>query len=169
MCKSRLPAAFLGFLCLTLFTHEAVAQAAAEAAGQNVTDMKFVAFPGMPTCSTASVLSGNPGKGSSIVIAKAKSGCLFPWHWHTPAEHVMMVSGTARVEMKDAKPVTLQAGGFAVMPSHHVHQFNCAKTCLLYIYSDAAFDMHYVDDKGQEISPGDALKKVKETAVQAPK
>lgn len=169
MRDARRLVAVLAFLALASFARGALAQGAPDAAGKNVSDMKFGPFPGMPTCSMGSVLSGNPATGPSIILAQAKSGCLFPWHWHTPSEHIMMVSGSGRVEMKDAKPVTLQAGGFAVMPSHHVHQFQCTKPCLLYVYSDATFDMHYVDDKGQEISPDEALRKVKETAAQPPK
>ena len=64
------------------------------------------------------------------------------WHWHTPNEHVMIVSGAATLQMKDAKAVSLQAGAFALMPSHHVHQFRCLRTRALYIYSDVAFDIH---------------------------
>ncbi|HEV8267329.1 MAG TPA: cupin domain-containing protein [Thermoanaerobaculia bacterium] len=135
--------------------------------GTNAAQMKFMAFPGMPTCATGAVASGDPTKGPSVILSKAATGCTFPWHWHTPSEHVMMVSGSARVEMKDAKPVTLKAGGFALMPSKHVHLFKCLQACMLFIYSDAPFDMHYVDDKGAEITPDEALKKVKETAAKA--
>jgi hypothetical protein len=76
----------------------------------------------------------------------------------------MMVSGVARLETKDAKTLTLRAGGFAMMPSRHVHRFRCISSCVLYVYSDAAYDIHYVDGQGKEISPDDALKAVKKTA-----
>jgi quercetin dioxygenase-like cupin family protein len=78
----------------------------------------------------------------------------------------MMVSGVATVQMKGEKPVTLKAGAFAMMPANHVHQFRCIENCVLYIYSDAAFDIHYVDEQGKEIAPAEALKAVKETTVQ---
>jgi mannose-6-phosphate isomerase-like protein (cupin superfamily) len=60
----------------------------------------------------------------------------------------MMVSGVARIEMKDGKPFPLKPGGFALMPSRHVHQFRCEQACSLYIYSDAAFDIHFIDAQG---------------------
>ena len=72
-------------------------------------------------------------------------------------------------EMKDEKTVTLQAGGFARMSSKHAHQFSCASECTFYVFSDAAFDLHYLDAEGQEISPVEALKKVGETAAGIPK
>jgi quercetin dioxygenase-like cupin family protein len=139
--------------------------AVGQSAGRNMAEMKFVTVPGLPTCSPGSVQSGDPTKGPSIILAKVAAGCSIPWHWHTPNEHLMIVSGVARVEMKDGKPLTLRAGGFAMMPSRHVHQFRCDRSCVLYIYSDVAFDIHYVDGKGKEISPGEALKAVKETAA----
>ena len=73
----------------------------------------------------------------------------------------MIVSGVARLETKDGKPLTLRAGGFALMPSRHVHRFRCTSSCVLYVYSDAAFDIHYVDGNGKEISPDTAVVKKK--------
>ena len=142
--------------------------AAGKSAGQNVAEMKFVPVPGLPTCAPGSVQSGDPTKGPSIILAKVSTGCVIPWHWHTPNENLMLVSGVARLEMKDGKPFTLTAGGFAMMPTRHVHQFRCERACQLYIYSDAAFDIHYVDGKGNEISPPEALKAVKEKTTGMP-
>lgn len=130
----------------------------AQAGGRNVAEMKFTSIPGLPTCGTGSVQSGDPAKGPSIILAKMTAGCTIPWHWHSPTEHVMLVSGVAQVEMKDSKPLQLQAGGYAMLPSRHVHQFRCEQACLLYVHSDGPFDIHYVDAKGNEIPPADALK-----------
>jgi quercetin dioxygenase-like cupin family protein len=140
-------------------------QSAGQAMGRNTAEMKFVTFPGLPTCSLGSVQSGDPTKGPSIILVKASGGCSIPWHWHTPNEHLMMVSGTGHLEMKDGKPLTLRPGGYAMMPSHHVHQFRCGGPCSLYIHSDSAFDIHYVDAQGSEITPAEAVKAVKETAA----
>ena len=98
-----------------------------------------------------------------------EAGCLVPWHWHTPNENLMLVSGSGRAEMKGGKAFVLKPGGFAQMPSKHVHQFSCPKGCMLYVNSDAAFDMHYVDADGKDMSPAEALKKVHETAAASPK
>jgi quercetin dioxygenase-like cupin family protein len=124
----------------------------------NAATMKFVNFPGFPTCATGAVESGDPEHGPSVVIyMKAAAGCTVPWHWHTPNEHVMMVSGVGKLEMKDAKPVVLRAGGYALLPSHHVHQFSCAGPCTAFVSADGIFDIHYVDKDGKEISPEQAL------------
>ena len=141
---------------------------AQEPAAMNTSQMKFGEFPGMPTCATGAVVSGDPSKGASIILAKMKPGCKFPWHWHTPNESVMIVSGQAEAQMKDGKAMPLHAGGFAFMPSKHVHRFSCSTACMLFIHSDAPFDMHYVDAAGKELTPADALKKVNETAAKPP-
>ncbi len=136
--------------------------------GQNVSEMKLTNFPGMPTCVTGAVVTGDPAKGSSIIYSRIQTGCTIPWHWHTPDEHIMVVSGTLRMEMKDAKALLLSAGGFSLMPSHHAHQASCLKTCTIYVYSDAAFDIHFINAEGSEISPDDAVKPLKETAFKPP-
>jgi quercetin dioxygenase-like cupin family protein len=136
---------------------------------RNMPTMKFAPIPGLPTCAPASVQHGDPTKEPSVILGKLAVGCSIPWHWHTPNEHVMMISGVARVEMKDAKPVVLRAGGYALMPSHHIHQFRCTTPCALFVYSDAAFDIHYVDGQAKEISPENALRAVKETTAQGTK
>lgn len=137
----------------------------AQGTGQNASEMKFITIPGLPTCAHGSVQNGDPTKSPSILYAKTVGKCTFPWHWHTPNEHLMMVTGTAHIGMKEGKPLTLRPGGFSMLPSHHVHEFRCETPCSLYVYSDAAFDIHYVDDQGKEISPADALKAVKEAAA----
>src|SRR5689334_1413414 len=75
------------------------AQEMANKPGQNVTEMKFTNVPGLPTCTLGSVQNGDPTKGPSIIFAQIDTGCVIPWHWHTSSEHLMMVSGIARIEM----------------------------------------------------------------------
>jgi quercetin dioxygenase-like cupin family protein len=133
---------------------------------RNVADMTFAPVPGLPTCGTAAVQTGDPSKGQTIILAKMAAGCIVPWHWHGPNEHLMLASGVARIEMKDGAPFTLRAGGFALMPSKHVHQFTCRQACLLYVYSDGPFDTHYVNAQGTEITPTEALAAVKEKTVE---
>ena len=141
-----------------LFTAAVQAQEMPAQPGINPAAMKFTTVPPFPTCATAAVVNGNPATGPSMIAARSTAGCVFPWHWHTPNEHIVIVSGSASLQMKDGKAVTLEAGAFALMPSHHVHEFKCLRACMLYVYSDTAFDMHYVDKDGNEIQPADALK-----------
>ncbi len=127
--------------------------------GTNVKNMKFSAMPTLPACATAAVPQGDPAKGPAFILGKVQKNCVIPWHWHTANENIMMVSGEARLDIKDGIPLTLTAGGFAMMPSKHIHRFTCISACTFYIHSDAIFDIHYVDPQGQEIATDVALKR----------
>ena len=121
---------------------------------------KFVNFPNTPDCITGAVESGDPEHGPSMLLAKFAPGCAAPWHFHTPNEQVMLINGALQVQMKDGQPVLMHRGDFVLAPSHHIHMAKCtgAAPCLMFLYSDAAFDIHYVDAAGAEIPLGDALK-----------
>lgn len=171
MSKSRWYAAAPGLGAILLFLGPALAQPRADPPGaHNLPEMKFGPSAGLPTCVQIAIESGDPAQGGFVALAKAKTGCTVPWHWHSASEQLMFVDGTARVHMKDAgQPVTLRAGGFAMMPPHHVHEFQCTQACTFFLYSDQKFDIHYVDPQGKEIRPEDALKPVNETAATAMK
>jgi quercetin dioxygenase-like cupin family protein len=128
---------------------------------RNLSENKLGPTPGLPSCVSSAVESGDPTKGPSVIVFKATAGCSIKWHWHTPTEHVMIVSGSAKVEMKGGNTTTLRPGGYAMMPSKHVHQFTCPTACTAFVSSDAAFDIHYVDANGKEIPPETALTKNK--------
>ncbi len=128
-------------------------------------DMKFGPITALPTCAKAAVLDGDPTQGPSMLMGKLDANCKIPWHFHTPNEHVMVVSGNGRMEMKDGKTLAVRAGSYSMMPSRHIHQIACQQGCTFFLYSDAKFDIHYVDPQGNEISPDEALKQVKETTT----
>jgi quercetin dioxygenase-like cupin family protein len=152
-------------LCLPHFAHgEGAADAAA---ARNMAEMQFGSIPGLPTCFSGAVESGDPSKGAAFILAKLATGCTVPWHWHTAGENVLVVSGTGQMSMKGSKPKTLHSGGFAQLPSHHIHQFHCVKKCTLLIAASGAFDIHYVDAKETEIPADEAMKAVKEKAAAA--
>src|SRR5262245_64166877 len=99
---------------------------------RTVEENKFEPHPGLPSCATLAVQSGDPAKSASIILVRMAGNCAIPWHWHTPVEHVMMVSGSAKAEIKDTgKSVTLGPGSYAMMPSKHVHQFTDRKSTRL--------------------------------------
>ena len=128
---------------------------------RKLSENKLAPMAGLPSCITMAVESGDPSKGPSVIVFKGAAGCLIPWHWHTPTEHVVIVSGSAKVEMKGGASATLGPGGYAMMPSKHGHQFTCTSACTAFVNSDGAFDIHYMDANGKEISPEAALAKKK--------
>ena len=152
-------------LALMAILHSAHGSAGAEQAAANVTAPNVAATPNFPTCSSGAVQSGNPTSGPSILLGTFDSGCVVPWHWHTSNKYLMMVSGIAEVQSKNAKPSLLTAGASTQMLSKRVYRFRCKTACTLFVHSDAALDTHYVDAHGKELSPEAALKAVKETVA----
>lgn len=169
MSKSRWYVASPGAILMFLAT--ALAQPMADqGSARNMAEMKFGPITGLPTCAQIAIESGDPTQGAFVALAKTKTGCTVPWHWHTGSEQLMIVDGAARVQMKDTgKPIALRAGGFAMMPGHHVHEFQCTQACTFFLVSDQKFDIHYVDPQGKEIPPEEALKRVHENAATAMK
>ncbi len=134
------------------------AQAPASMAFFQESTAKFGPHPALPPCGTISVADGDPGKGPSIIMIRAKAGCTFPWHWHTANERLIIIHGSARADMKNGKPTMLHSGDFIFLPSKGIHQFHALTDVELADISDAPFDMHYVNPSGKEIPPADALK-----------
>jgi len=125
---------------------------------ENVSDMKFAPFANVPTCFTGAVEYGDPSSGPSTFLVKGTKGCEVPMHFHTPTEQVVMLSGTARMEMKGEQPRIMKAGAFATTPPRHAHRFTCTSACQFYVFSDGAFDIHYIDGSGKEIPFEQAVK-----------
>ncbi len=125
---------------------------------------KFEPIPSMPGCASAAIVRGNPRSGPAWVFLRLGSGCRVPWHWHTPNEDLIVISGRGTLATKDGASIPIAPGAFAALPSHHVHQANCTRSCLFFSISDGAFDIHYVDANGEEISADEALKPALPTA-----
>ena len=126
---------------------------------------KFGNLPVLPRCGSIAVASGDPNKEAAVILAKVATGCVIPWHWHSANEQLMGVSGTGKAAMKDGKPVTVHGGDYLSLPAKQAHQFTCLSACTLFIVSDAPFDIHYVDAKGDEITPEQALKSGKKAGA----
>ncbi|MBI2687579.1 MAG: hypothetical protein HYX27_14810 [Acidobacteria bacterium] len=134
-----------------------IAQAEDMGVVRKLADNKLAGMPGMPACVTMAVENGDSSKGPSTIVFKAASRCTIPWHWHTPNEQLMMVKGSAKLEMKGGTATVVGPGGYAMLPSKHAHQFTCVSACTAFVHSDGPFDIHYVDADGKEITPDAAL------------
>ena len=126
---------------------------------------KFMNLPMLPACMTISAQRGDPMKGAAVLLLKFTSGCVVPWHWHTANENLMMVSGKAKGEMKPAGAHTLTAGDYLFLAGKQVHQFTCISSCLVFDVIDGAFDIHYVNSDGKEMTPEEALKPMAKPAA----
>ncbi len=130
---------------------------------------KFSPIPNAPECFTVAVEQGDPTKGPSVILAKFAPGCVAPFHWHTPSETAMIAGGSLQTQMKGEEAFIGHKGDYVFLPPHHAHRATCLSStpCLVFLVSDGAFDVHWIDAAGKEISLEEALKAVK-TAKPAP-
>jgi ChrR-like protein with cupin domain len=123
----------------------------------NPQTLKFTPIPDMPPCASAAILRGDPRSGPAWVLLKLASGCRVPWHWHTANETLLVIGGRGSLAMKDGPPLQFVPGAYAALPSHHAHQASCTRACLFFNGADDAFDIHYVDADGNDVSAKKAL------------
>ena len=84
---------------------------------------------------------------------------MVPYHWHTPSEELIVLQGAPLAQMRGERPVMLKVGSYSQLPSGHIHRFRCTSKvdCLIFLVADAAFDIHFANDAGKEISTEAAL------------
>lgn len=148
--------------CVPLFSLQTAAQNDEQPAVQPAGNAKYGGLPVLPSCATFTVERGNPMSGPSLLLMKVDSGCVVPWHWHTAIEELMLVEGTAKVEMKGQSAQPMTKGTYARLPGRHHHQFTCESQCLMFNNIGGAFDIHYLDKSGNEIPAPQALQAVNE-------
>ena len=154
-------------LAVVLIASAALAQD--QAMATKPADDKLVVFPGLPECFKGLPVQGDPFKSAAVIYAKAAAGCNIPTHWHTAAERLTWVSGSANLKMKGSADTSLSAGYFVNLPGKHEHALKCTTACVMYINTSAAFDIHYVDASGKEIPAEQALGAAKKPAAPAKK
>jgi quercetin dioxygenase-like cupin family protein len=120
----------------------------------------FKAVPGAAKCNKMANLRGDLATGPSTFLTQLTAGCVAPWHWHTATEEIVVLKGEAVMQMKGDAPVTLPAGAYSQLPPKHLHRFRCTKAgeCVVLVIADAAFDIHWVNAGGAEISLEEAMK-----------
>jgi len=133
-------------------------QTAEEAAVRKLSELRFHQGHDL-TCLAGAHETGDSKQGASVSLVKFDPGCIIPWHWHTPNENVMVVDGALLQEWKDHPSSVAKRGDFIHIPSHQVNQATCVSDapCMILLYSDGLFDMHYVDASGKEISGDEAV------------
>ena len=152
----------IAIACLAITTLPCSAQNQEKVVVQPADKAKYGGLAVLPSCTTFSVERGDPTSGPSLLLIKAESGCVIPWHWHTAPEELMLVDGTAKLEMKGESAQTLTKGAYVHLPGRHHHQFTCQSQCLMFNNIAGTFDIHYLDKSGNEIPVAQALQAVNE-------
>lgn len=126
---------------------------------QRPANAKFLEIPGVPQCTSIAPLHGDMAKGPSTLMVRMRSGCMVPYHRHTPSEELVVLQGAPLAQMRGERPEMLKVGSYSQLPSGHIHRFRCTSKidCLIFVVADAAFDIQFVNDAGKEISTEAAL------------
>src|SRR6185295_11141715 len=102
---------FLTGFAVSAFAAEAPAAETPLAKTINDADLQWGACPPfMPEGCQIAVLHGDPAKPNADVFFKVPAGYAMPEHWHTSAEHIVLISGEMTATFKDHAPVTLKPG-----------------------------------------------------------
>lgn len=164
----------LALLAAVLMGGGAAAQAATPGTTHGIllqrpADAKFLQIPGVPECTSIAPLRGDMAKGSSTLMVRMRSGCTVPYHWHTPTEELLVLQGAPQSQMLGQRPVMLKVGSYSQLPTGHIHRFRCTSKadCLIFLVADAAFDIHFADDAGKEITTDAALAAAKRASKAA--
>lgn len=77
------------------------------------------------------------------LLARYPAGHVFPPHWHSANERVVLIEGRISME-KDGRQEYLEPGGYAYMPAKQVQRMRCVSEtrCSFYAFWDGPLDFH---------------------------
>lgn len=115
--------------------------------------LAFQPMEGVPSCMTSNAIQGDPATGAATMVLKLTAGCSIPMHWHSAGEQVVMIKGNGLLQVKDEAAQNTSPGTYGMLMAKHPHRFACGADgeCLVYLFSDGKFDIHWVDAQGAEI------------------
>jgi len=85
-------------------------------------------------------------EGPSEIFVRAPKSYVFPRHWHTSAEHLVMVTGRLDSDIEGSGHVSIGPGGYLYLPGTTPHSARCGDDapCLFYIGLDKPLDVNLV-------------------------
>jgi len=88
------------------------------------------------------VIQGEMAEPNADVFLRMGGGFTFPWHKHTSAEHIVVLSGQLVVEYEGQEEDTINGGSYLYGPADRFHHGRCGPgdDCLMFISFDAPFD-----------------------------
>ena len=107
---------------------------------------QWQACEGLPGCKFVP-LRGNAKREASEAMFQLGAGVIFPKHWHTSAEHVVVLQGRLSMNLENGERYSVGPGAFLYNPGGMIHWGDCAPgaACVYYVYDDQPYDVHLVD------------------------
>lgn len=96
-----------------------------------------------PDGSESATLREDPKTGAVELFARYPAGHVFPAHWHSANERILLIEGRMSIEDSDAQRL-IEPGGYAYLPSHQVQGMACVSEtrCSFYVFWDGPLDTH---------------------------
>jgi anti-sigma factor ChrR (cupin superfamily) len=106
----------------------------------NPTDVKWESAA---SGSESATLREDPKSGSVELFARYPAGHVFPPHWHSGNERIVLIEGRIAIEDGPAKRF-IEPGGYAYLPARQIQKMVCASEgrCSFYVFWDAPLDFH---------------------------
>ena len=109
----------------------------------NPGEMKWQHDADDPPGSESIVLRGDPSSDGFELFARYPAGHVFPPHWHSANERIVLIAGKMSIQTGSATKF-LEPGGFAYLPAKEVQKMACVSNtqCQFYVYWDGKLDFH---------------------------
>jgi anti-sigma factor ChrR (cupin superfamily) len=93
--------------------------------------------------SESSTLREDPKSGATELFARYPAGHIFPPHWHSANERIVLIEGRISIENHGTQRF-IEPGGYAYLPAREVQSMTCASQtrCSFYVFWDAPLDFH---------------------------
>ena len=96
----------------------------------------------LPKGCAIAVLHGDPTKDNADILIRVPAGAQIPFHWHTSAERMVMVSGELEVTYEGQEATALKPGTYAYGPAKRPHKGRCTGSvpCVLFVAFESPVD-----------------------------
>lgn len=93
--------------------------------------------------SESATLREDKESGGVELFARYPGGHVFPPHWHSANERVVLIEGRLSIE-DGAQKRYIEPGGYAYLPAHQIQKMTCASEtrCSFYVFWDGALDFN---------------------------
>jgi quercetin dioxygenase-like cupin family protein len=114
----------------------------------NAVETKWQHDAGDPAGSQTIVLREDPRTQSVELLARYPAGHVFPPHWHSANERILLLEGRLSIQNENTAEY-LDPGGFAYLPATQPQKMACVSRtrCSFYVYWDGKLDFHKVEGK----------------------
>lgn len=93
--------------------------------------------------SESATLREDSKTGSVELFARYPAGHVFPPHWHSGNERIVLIEGRIAIEEAPATRF-IEPGGYAYLPARQIQKMTCVSEtrCSFYVFWDAPLDFH---------------------------